>query len=397
MPDVITRTARRQARALVALFKSASAGGIILIIASAAAIVVANSPLAEMYRSLLHYSIAGLSVELWINDALMAIFFLLVGLEIKRELLIGQLATWGQRALPGLAALGGMAVPALIYLGFNISNGETVAGWAIPSATDIAFALGVLALLGSRVPISLKIFLSALAVLDDMGAVIIIALFYTGGISAAMLAAAAGIVVLLMVMNRMGVKRLTPYLLAGALLWFFMLQSGVHATIAGILLALFIPLRGKNEQEDAPLDKLEHALSPWVTFLILPLFGFANAGVSLGGLTMDDLLSPVPVGVALGLFIGKQVGVFGMALLTIKTGLAPRPHGSSWSQIYGVSVLCGIGFTMSLFIGNLAFARTPLLVDEVKIGVLAGSIVAALAGMLILRFSSSRNESHPVS
>lgn len=397
MPDVITRTARRQARALVALFKSASAGGIILIIASAAAIVVANSPLAEMYRGLLHYSFAGLSVELWVNDALMAIFFLLVGLEIKRELLIGQLATWGQRALPGMAALGGMAVPALIYLGFNLSNGETIAGWAIPSATDIAFALGVLALLGSRVPISLKIFLSALAVLDDMGAVIIIALFYTGGISAAMLAAAAGIVVLLMVMNRMGVKRLTPYLLAGALLWFFMLQSGVHATIAGILLALFIPLRGKDEQEDAPLDKLEHALSPWVTFLILPLFGFANAGVSLGGLTMDDLLSPVPVGVALGLFIGKQVGVFGMALLTIKTGLAPRPHGSSWSQIYGVSVLCGIGFTMSLFIGNLAFARTPLLVDEVKIGVLAGSIVAALAGMLILRFSSSRNESHPVS
>ncbi|MDU2937891.1 MAG: Na+/H+ antiporter NhaA [Enterobacteriaceae bacterium] len=393
----MTRTARRQARALVALFKSASAGGIILIIASAAAIVVANSPLAEMYRGLLHYSFAGLSVELWINDALMAIFFLLVGLEIKRELLIGQLATWGQRALPGLAALGGMAVPALIYLGFNLSNGETIAGWAIPSATDIAFALGVLALLGSRVPISLKIFLSALAILDDMGAVIIIALFYTGGLSAMMLAAAAGIVVLLMLMNRMGVKRLTPYLLAGVVLWFFMLQSGVHATIAGILLALFIPLKGKDEQQDAPLDKLEHALSPWVTFLILPLFGFANAGVSLGGLTMDDLLSPVPVGVALGLFIGKQVGVFGMALLTIKTGLAPRPHGSSWSQIYGVSVLCGIGFTMSLFIGNLAFARTPLLVDEVKIGVLAGSIVAALAGMLILRFSSSRNESHPVS
>jgi len=376
------------------MFQSASAGGIVLIIASAAAIAVANSSLVEIYRWLLHYSIAGLSLELWVNDALMAIFFLLVGLEIKRELLIGQLATWGQRALPGLAALGGMAVPALIYLGFNLSNGETIAGWAIPSATDIAFALGVLALLGSRVPISLKIFLSALAVLDDMGAVIIIALFYTGGISATMLAAAAGIVVLLMMMNRMGVKRLTPYLLAGALLWFFMLQSGVHATIAGILLALFIPLKGKDEQQDAPLDKLEHALSPWVTFLILPLFGFANAGVSLGGLTMDDLLSPVPVGVALGLFIGKQIGVFGMALLAIKTGLAPRPHGSSWSQIYGVSVLCGIGFTMSLFIGNLAFARSPLLVDEVKIGVLAGSIVAALVGMLILRFSSSRNESH---
>ncbi|WP_414166214.1 Na+/H+ antiporter NhaA [Superficieibacter sp. BNK-5] len=390
----MTRITRRQARALVSMFQSASAGGIVLIIASAAAIAVANSSLVEIYRWLLHYSIAGLSLELWVNDALMAIFFLLVGLEIKRELLIGQLATWGQRALPGLAALGGMAVPALIYLGFNLSNGETIAGWAIPSATDIAFALGVLALLGSRVPISLKIFLSALAVLDDMGAVIIIALFYTGGISAAMLAAAAGIVVLLMVMNRMGVKRLTPYLLAGALLWFFMLQSGVHATIAGILLALFIPLKGKDEQQDAPLDKLEHALSPWVTFLILPLFGFANAGVSLGGLTMDDLLSPVPVGVALGLFIGKQIGVFGMALLAIKTGLAPRPHGSSWSQIYGVSVLCGIGFTMSLFIGNLAFARSPLLVDEVKIGVLAGSIVAALVGMLILRFSSSRNESH---
>lgn len=391
MPEEITRDKPRQRSTLAALLHAPAAGGIILIVASAIAIIVANSPLDALYRELLHFKFAGLSVELWINDALMAIFFLLVGLEIKRELLIGQLATWGQRALPGLAALGGMAVPALVYLFFNASNGETVAGWAIPSATDIAFALGVLALLGSRVPASLKIFLSALAILDDMGAVIIIALFYTGGLSGVMLAAAAGVVLLLLLMNRMGVKRLLPYLVAGAVLWFFMLQSGVHATIAGVLLALFIPLRGNDARQPAPIDTLEHGLLPWVKFLILPLFGFANAGVSLGGMTMNDVLSPVPVGVALGLFVGKQIGVFSMALLTIKTGLAPRPQGSTWIQIYGVSVLCGIGFTMSLFIGNLAFARSPMLVDEVKIGVLAGSVVAALVGMLILRLAPARH------
>ncbi|HIB5368393.1 TPA: Na+/H+ antiporter NhaA, partial [Klebsiella pneumoniae] len=310
-------------------------------------------------------------------------------LEIKRELLTGQLATWGQRALPGFAALGGMAVPAAIYVWFNAGSDETLAGWAIPAATDIAFALGVLALLGSRVPASLKIFLSALAILDDMGAVAIIALFYTSNISFLMLAGAAVTVALLFIMNRAGITRLFPYLLAGGVLWFFMLQSGVHATIAGILLALFIPLRVTDPDKQSPLARLEHGINPWVTFLILPLFGFANAGVALSGMTADDLMSPVPVGVALGLFVGKQAGIFGLSLLAVSLGLAKRPEKSTWLQVYGVSVLCGIGFTMSLFIGNLAFAESPLLVDEVKVGVLAGSVLAALAGMLILRFSPS--------
>ncbi|PNC16482.1 Na+/H+ antiporter NhaA, partial [Enterobacter cloacae] len=323
------------------------------------------------------------------NDALMAVFFMMVGLEIKRELLTGQLATWGQRALPGFAALGGMAVPAAIYVWFNAGSDETLAGWAIPAATDIAFALGVLALLGSRVPASLKIFLSALAILDDMGAVAIIALFYTSNISFLMLAGAAVTVALLFIMNRAGITRLFPYLLAGGVLWFFMLQSGVHATIAGILLALFIPLRVTDPDKQSPLARLEHGINPWVTFLILPLFGFANAGVALSGMTADDLMSPVPVGVALGLFVGKQAGIFGLSLLAVSLGLAKRPEKSTWLQVYGVSVLCGIGFTMSLFIGNLAFAESPLLVDEVKVGVLAGSVLAALAGMLILRFSPS--------
>ena len=337
----------------------------------------------------LKYNAAGLSVEHWINDALMAVFFMMVGLEIKRELLTGQLATWGQRALPGFAALGGMAVPAAIYVWFNAGSDETLAGWAIPAATDIAFALGVLALLGSRVPASLKIFLSALAILDDMGAVAIIALFYTSNISFLMLAGAAVTVALLFIMNRAGITRLFPYLLAGGVLWFFMLQSGVHATIAGILLALFIPLRVTDPDKQSPLARLEHGINPWVTFLILPLFGFANAGVALSGMTADDLMSPVPVGVALGLFVGKQAGIFGLSLLAVSLGLAKRPEKSTWLQVYGVSVLCGIGFTMSLFIGNLAFAESPLLVDEVKVGVLAGSVLAALAGMLILRFSPS--------
>lgn len=371
-------------------FSSPVAGGIVLIIVSAAAIIVANSPLREGYETLLKYKTAGLSVEHWINDALMAVFFMMVGLEIKRELVTGQLATWSQRALPGFAALGGLAVPALIYVGFNAGHDETLSGWAIPAATDIAFALGVLALLGSRVPVSLKIFLSALAILDDMGAVAIIALFYTSNISLLMLGGAAAMVALLFSLNRAGVTRLLPYLLTGGVLWFFMLQSGVHATVAGILLAFFIPLRTRNAADEVPLDRLEHAINPWVTFMILPLFGFANAGVALSGMTMNDLLSPVPVGVALGLFLGKQAGIFGLSLLAVSLGLAKRPEKSTWLQVYGVSVLCGIGFTMSLFIGNLAFTGSPLLVDEVKVGVLAGSILAALAGILILRFAPSK-------
>lgn len=326
MSEIPDRNKKRMSEVPSAFFSSPAAGGIVLIIASAAAIIVANSPLREGYEVFLKYNSAGLSVEHWINDALMAVFFMMVGLEIKRELLTGQLATWGQRALPGFAALGGMAVPAAIYVWFNAGSDETLAGWAIPAATDIAFALGVLALLGSRVPASLKIFLSALAILDDMGAVAIIALFYTSNISFLMLAGAAVTVALLFIMNRAGITRLFPYLLAGGVLWFFMLQSGVHATIAGILLALFIPLRVTDPDKQSPLARLEHGINPWVTFLILPLFGFANAGVALSGMTADDLMSPVPVGVALGLFVGKQAGIFGLSLLAVSLGLAKRPE-----------------------------------------------------------------------
>ena len=386
MPQSTIRNKKTLSAAVSGFMSSPAAGGIILILASAAAIVVANSSLREGYESLLKYKTAGLSVEHWVNDGLMAIFFLFVGLEIKRELLAGQLSTWSQRALPGFAALGGVAVPALIYAGFNSGNADTLRGWAIPAATDIAFALGVLTLLGKRVPASLKIFLSALAILDDMGAVAIIAIFYTSDISLLMLGSAAATALLMYGMNKAGVKRLLPYLLAGVFMWFFMLQSGVHATVAGILIALFIPLNISGTS-DSPLERLEHALEPWVVFLILPIFGFANAGVSFSGLTADDILSPVPTGVAAGLFFGKQAGVFGLSVLAISLGLAKKPANSSWLQLYGVAVLCGIGFTMSLFIGNLAFAGSQLLIDEVKVGVLAGSVLSAFAGALILMLS----------
>ncbi|GAC1036669.1 Na+/H+ antiporter NhaA [Pseudomonas sp. No.117] len=368
-----------------------AAGGIVLMVAAAIALGVANSPLADTYFTSLHAEFAGLSVGHWINDGLMALFFLLVGLEIKREMVVGQLSSWGDRALPGLAALGGMAVPALVYALVNRHDPQTLSGWAIPAATDIAFALGVLSLLGSRVPASLKVFLSALAILDDLGAVLIIALFYTSELASGMLLAAAGLLAVLFVLNRLKVSALLPYLLVGALLWFCLLHSGIHATLAGVLLALFIPL-GDTEADDAsPLLKLESALHPWVAFLIVPLFGFANAGVSLAGMTPDKLLEPVPLGVALGLFFGKQLGIGALALLAIRSGLARLPEGASWLQLYGVALLCGIGFTMSLFIGALAFPGAPFLVDEVKVGVLLGSLLAALAGTTVLLVAARRS------
>jgi NhaA family Na+:H+ antiporter len=371
-----------------AFFKSDSAGGVVLIVAAIAAMVVANSPLQADYDYALHSVWLGLSVEHWINDGLMALFFLMVGLEIKRELLTGSLASWGQRALPGLAALGGMLVPALIYIGVNRGNPETLAGWAIPSATDIAFALGVLSLLGPRVPASLKIFLAALAILDDLGAIVIISLFYTSQLSVSMLLASLAVLALLVAMNKLGQRRLLFYIVGGALLWFLVLQSGVHATLAGVALAFCIPLRGGKDDkaipETAPLAVLEHGLKPWIAFAIVPIFGFANAGVSLAGISLHNLLDPVPVGVALGLFFGKQIGVLGLAAMAIKTGIAQLPARSNWLQLYGVALLCGIGFTMSLFIGALAFPAAPHLVDEVKIGVLIGSILSALAGAAVL-------------
>jgi NhaA family Na+:H+ antiporter len=353
--------------------------------AALAAIIVANSPMAAYYFAALHSVWGGLSTELWINDGLMAIFFLMVGLEIKREVLAGGLASWGQRALPGFAAAGGMLVPALIYVAINMGNPQTLSGWAIPAATDIAFALGVLSLLGKRVPASLKVFLAALAILDDLGAVTIIALFYSSGLNLPMLGASFATLAVLIVMNRMGVQRLLPYLLLGLLLWFFVLQSGVHATLAGVALALCIPLGTRQEEARSPLLFLEEKMHYWVAFAVVPVFGFANAGVSLSGITLGNLIDPVPLGVALGLFVGKQVGVFLAATLAIRSGLGRLPEGSNWMQLYGVALLCGIGFTMSLFIGNLAFPGAPHLIDEVKVGVLMGSILSAIVGVLLLR------------
>lgn len=373
---------------------SEASGGLILMAAAVLALVVANSALAPVYFGVLGSYVGPLSVQHWINDALMAVFFLLVGLEIKREVLDGQLASWSNRALPGIAALGGMVAPALIYLAFNYHDPAAARGWAIPAATDIAFALGVLSLLGSRVPTSLKVFLTALAIIDDLGAVAIIAVFYTGSISTLDLGLAALVIGGLMLMNRMGVMRLWPYLLAGAVLWVLVLRSGVHATVAGVLLAFTIPLKPAPGRPDdlaqSPLHQLEHALHGVVAFFIIPVFGFANAGVSFAGVTLATLGNNLTLGVALGLFLGKLVGVFGFAALTIRAGLAELPMGASWAQLLGISLLCGIGFTMSLFIGLLAFANDPSLQDAVKIGILMGSVAAGLAGWLLLRLAPRR-------
>ena len=357
-----------------------AAGGLVLIFAAAAAMLVANSPLAAGYFHLLHAAIGPLSLLHWINDALMALFFLLVGLEIKREFLCGHLANWSDRILPFIAAAAGMAVPALIYLGWTGGSAELTRGWAIPTATDIAFAIGVLALLGSRAPTSLKLFLTTVAIVDDMGAVAIIALAYTPAISGPALLAAALIFAAMIVLGRLGVARLWPYILLAAGLWMAVLLSGVHATIAGVLAALAIPL---GRPDDSPLQRLETGLHPWVAFGIVPLFGFANAGVSFAGIGAGTLFAPLPIGVAAGLFLGKQIGIFGSVRLAVACGLASPPAGARWSQVYGVALLCGIGFTMSLFIGGLAFAD-PLLGDEVKIGVLGGSILSGLCGYAVL-------------
>lgn len=379
---------------LGAFLKSEAAGGVLLMIAATLALIIANSPVASLYFSLLDSYVGPLSVLHWINDALMAVFFLLVGLEIKREFVEGQLSSWSRRALPGIAALGGMVAPALIYLAMTRGDSVAAGGWAIPTATDIAFALGVLALLGPRVPVSLKIFLTALAIIDDLGAVIIIALFYTKGLSLLMLGLAGACIVALIVLNRMNVTRLSAYLGLGALLWFFVLKSGVHATLAGVALALTIPIgdgSGSDEPEHSPLHTLEHLLHPYVAFLIVPIFGFANAGVSFAGMTPASALAPVPLGIALGLFVGKQIGVFGFSWIAVKAGLGAMPAKTSLMQLYGVALLCGIGFTMSLFIGALAF-DSPELGKATKIGVLLGSVASALAGAVVLRMAGKTKE-----
>jgi NhaA family Na+:H+ antiporter len=359
------------------------------------ALVVANSPLSGTYFEVLHSDVLGLSVLRWVNDALMAVFFLLVGLEIKREMLDGQLSTWTRRVLPSIAALGGMIVPALIYLALNTGSGGQPRGWAIPAATDIAFALGVLSLLGPRVPVSLKVFLTALAILDDLGAILIIAVFYTGDLNLSALGGAIFVLGLLLGLNRAGFTDLKPYLLLGIVLWSLVLLSGIHATLAGVALALTIPMRaspGKPEDTASPLHHLEHVLHSWVAFLIIPIFGFANAGVSFAGMSFASLLSPVPLGVAFGLFIGKQVGVFGFSWLAIRMNWADLPANDTWAQVYGVALLCGIGFTMSLFIGLLAFPESAELQGATKLGVLLGSTLSALVGSALLGMAKSEQK-----
>lgn len=365
-----------------------AAGGILLMAVAALALVVANSPLSNAYFGALHLYLGPLSVQHWINDALMAVFFLMVGLEIKREMTDGHLSSWSRRILPGAAAAAGMAVPALFYLIFNVGT-DAAHGWAIPAATDIAFALGVMSLLGPRVPVSLKVFLAALAIIDDLGAVVIIALFYTANLSMANLGMAALTILALLAINRMGVRRVLPYVVLGLILWFFTLRSGVHATLAGVILALCVPIKRtpatpEADPADSPLHFLEHVLQRPVAFFIVPLFGFANAGVAFAGLGADALVAPVTLGVALGLALGKVVGIFGSVALLVKTGMVPLPAGATWTQMFGTSLLCGIGFTMSLFISLLAFGD-PLLQDEAKIGILMGSLVAGTAGYLVLR------------
>ena len=378
-------------------FKLEAASGLILLIAAILALLISNSILSELYfHTLEQYIFIGinnlglkLSVHHWINDALMAIFFFFVTLEIKREFLHGELSNIRQALLPIIAAVGGMVVPALFYVVINFGNAETINGWAIPSATDIAFSLGILSLLGSRVPVSLKVFLTALAIIDDLGAILIIAFFYSGDLSVPYLSLIFISYLLLLVLNRFSVKIFLPYLLVGLCMWFFTYKSGIHATIAGVLLASTIPHRLK-EHDFSLLVKIEHLISPYVAFLIMPIFAFANAGVNLEGLTLSSLLSPVPLGILLGLFFGKQIGVLLFSYVSVKLKFAEMPNNSSWLSVYGVSVLTGIGFTMSLFVGNLAFIENTQYIDGVKIGVLTGSLLSTVFGYFILLFSEKK-------
>ena len=369
--------------------RSEASGGLLLMAAAALAMVIANSPLATGYFDMLNVKLGPLSLLHWINDALMAVFFFLVGLEIKREFVDGHLSTWADRRLPMIAAAAGMIVPALIYLAVTNDNLALARGWAIPAATDIAFAIGVLALLGRRAPASLKLFLTTVAIVDDMGAVAIIAIAYTSAIKGYALLAALIILGAMFAASRAGVVRIRWYLIGFALLWLAVLLSGVHATIAGVLAALAVPVRvtkAAPDAEDSTLHRLEHLLHKPVAWLIIPLFGFANAGVTLGG---RSALATLPVAIALGLFLGKQIGIFGSVWIAVKLKFAAKPADASWMQIYGVSLLCGIGFTMSLFIGGLAFPGASE-ADGVKIGVLMGSLLSALAGYAVLRFAKPR-------
>lgn len=384
--------------------KGEAAAGLVLVAAAIVAMIVANSPLAPIYNDVLHTKLPlGISpfvlqkdVLHWVNDGLMAIFFFVVGLEIKREMAIGALAHRKTALLPVIAALGGMIIPAMIYASITWNDPVALRGWAIPAATDIAFAVGVLALLGNRVPASLKLFLLALAIIDDLGAIVVIALFYSGALSAASLGLAALGLLVLWGMNRSNVVSVWPYILVGLFVWLCVLKSGVHATIAGVATALMIPLAGAKGSTERPLEKLEHALVPWVSFAIVPIFAFANAGVSLSGLSPASLLQPVPLAITLGLFIGKAAGIFGFAMAAIRAGLSDMPKSASRAQLFGVAVVGGIGFTMSLFIGTLAFPD-PSRAAELRIGVLTGSILSAIVGYLILSQCHGRIEKRKLS
>jgi len=384
---------------IAGFFRLESAGGIILMIAAAFAMVCANTPLQPYYALILDTQVA-ISVGtfeiakpllLWINDGLMAVFFFLVGLELKRELMEGELVDPRNIVLPGIGAIGGMAIPAAIYIFFNLHDSSAMSGWAIPAATDIAFALGVLALLGSRVPTAIKIFLTSLAIFDDIGAIIIIAVFYTAKISLTSLLIVACCIPLLLLFNRRQVESKSLYMLVGLIMWVAMLKSGVHATLTGVILAMFITMKSKSDPQRSPLREMERDLHTVVAFWILPIFAFANAGITLTGVGTEQLLHNVPVGIALGLFIGKQLGVFGFCWLAIKMSLTRLPQGVSWSSLYGTAALCGIGFTMSLFIGSLAFEETDInRVFDDRLGIIIGSLASGLFGYLILNKSLPR-------
>lgn len=386
-------------RGAQAFFEHEAAGGILLMVAAVSALILDNSPLSWLYDMLLSTPVAiqigalviNKPLLLWINDGLMAIFFFLVGLEIKREIVEGRLSSLQTATLPIFAAMGGVIVPAAIYFALNQGDPEAIKGWAIPAATDIAFALGILALLGPRVPVALKVFLLALAIIDDLAAIVIIALFYTSSLAVSVLAIAAVGVVVLAYLNYRGVQRPSAYLVTGLIIWVCVLKSGVHATLAGVVVALFIPLNGSNDGEEAPLKRIEHGLAPWVAFGVMPIFAFANAGVALYSLSLSDLFGGISLGIAAGLFLGKQLGIMGFTWASVKLGVSKLPDGVDWLQIYGVSVLAGIGFTMSLFIGTLAFSA-PEHAAAVRVGVLAGSTASAVLGYLILRYALRRGK-----
>ncbi|MEH6466829.1 MAG: Na+/H+ antiporter NhaA [Porticoccus sp.] len=391
------------ASSVVSFLKLESAGGILLMSSAVLAIICANSPLQSVYELFLSVPVAirigALEIAkpllLWINDGLMAIFFFLVGLELKKELIEGELSDKRNIILPGIGAVGGMLVPAMIYIYFNSHDPVAMQGWAIPAATDIAFALGVLTLLGSRVPISIKIFLTSLAIFDDIGAIVIIAIFYTAEISFAAIIVVACSILALVFLNKRNVIHNSPYILVGTIMWVATLKSGVHATLAGVVLAMFIPIRSKTDPEISPLKTMEHDLHPIVAFFVLPVFAFANAGISLKGVGVEQVLHSVPIGIALGLFFGKQIGIFGLCLVAVKLKFTTLPRGISWLTLYGISALCGIGFTMSLFVGSLAFEETGvnLLFDE-RLGIILGSLASGVLGYFILAYSL-RSSSKP--